>query len=126
VDFPYGEMLYRDRRGRVPDPYDPGRTIAGEWDDDSMESIELPGCYLAQPDAKSIPDATREEIAVARDLRLSDNSLDVEPGDRIRRGDTIPPASRNAYFVKVRPEPLTNPFTGWQPPLAIPLSQTEG
>ncbi len=126
MEFPYGETLYRDRRGRITDPYNPARTIAGDWDDDSMESIPLPGCYLAQPAATALPGATREEIAVARDLRLADNSLDVQPGDRIRRGTTVPPVPRDVYYVQVRPEPLRNPFTGWQPPLAIPLSQTEG
>jgi hypothetical protein len=117
MEFPFGATVYRDRRPQVPHEYTPGETTPGSWDDAS--TIELPGAFVASSSSNAVPDATRSQILTAKSLYVTDPSVDVQPGDRIRAGAAT-------YYVRVRPEADVNPFTGWQPLLEVPIEATEG
>lgn len=118
MEFPFGESLERERRKPVANPYNPARPIPGSWDG-PLDTISLPGGFVASSTSQALPDATREELRTSKSLYLTDTSLDVKAGDRIRRGS-------ETYYVRERPEGDMNPWTGWRPVVEIPLSMTEG
>lgn len=117
MDFPFGEIVYRDRRKLIVDPYDPTSTTPGPWTD--PDTIELPGAFVASSSSASIPDPVRSQVITTKSLYLSDPAADVLTGDRIRSGSST-------YSVDAKPEADRNPFTGWQPVQEIPLKLGEG
>lgn len=118
MEFPFGESPQRDRRQPKPNPYNPARPIPGSWDDE-LDTIPLPGAFVASSTSQAVPDATREELRTSKSLYLTDTTADLKAGDRIRRG-------AETYYVRERPEGDMNPWTGWKPVVEIPLSMTEG
>ena len=117
MGFAAGSTVYRDRRTSVDNPHNPARPKTGSWRDE-LDTITLDG-YVASSTSTSRSTATRSEILTAKSLFLTDPNADVQPGDRIR-------AENYVGYVEARPEADTNPFTGWQPYVEIPLTQSEG
>lgn len=115
--FPHGQLVKRDRRVPVEDPYNPDAEVPGSWDD--AETIELEDAFVASSSVTAVQDATRSQILGAKSLYLTDVDADVQVGDRIRAGGRV-------YFVNEIPEADVNPFTGWQPAVEIPLDLTLG
>jgi hypothetical protein len=123
MEFPFGQTVYRDRRARVTDPYNPSKTTEGSWD--SSLTITLPGAFIASSTSTRISDATRIEILTDKSLYLTDVTADVQTGDRVRTAD-MDFATGAGYKVPARPAADTNPFTGWTPAVEIPLELVEG
>jgi hypothetical protein len=108
----------RLRRPQIPSPANPARTVPGEWAD--AVSITLAGAYVGDGSSSSAPDPTRSQIVTSKSLYLTDVTVDVMPGDRIVT------AAGNEYDVRVKPDAVRNPFTGWCPVLEVPLVNVEG
>jgi hypothetical protein len=130
MEFPFGEQVVRERRQLVTDPYDPGTHVPGSWDD-PLNYLELERAFVASSSSTSPVNATRSQILTEKSLYLTDPSADVQAGDRIRRGgildeDTGKWSGGDVLYVHVRPAADTNPFTGWQPVVEIPLEVSEG
>lgn len=117
MGYPFGQTAVRERRKRIPDPYNPDAFIPGPWDDPDV--LQLPGAFVASSSSTSPSSATRSEILTTKSLYLTDATADVQAGDRIRVGATV-------YTVEVRPEADVNPWTGWQPAVEIPLKGVDG
>lgn len=130
MEFPFGELVVRERRQPVIDPYDPGTQVPGSWDD-PLTYLPLEQAFVASSSSTAPVDATRSQILTEKSLYLTDPHADVLPGDRIRRGgvldeDTGVWSGGDVLYVNVRPAADTNPFTGWQPVVEIPLDVSEG
>jgi hypothetical protein len=126
MEFPFGETAYRDRRAAVPSEHNPDRTTLVPWPEpgapepwEGIDTIELPGAWVASSSSTAVTDATRSSILTNKSLFSTDPSVDVRALDRIRVGGQI-------WYVRERPEADRNPFTGWQPVVEIPLEMTEG
>jgi len=128
MGFPHGQTLYRDRRKRIPDPNNPARTVGGDWDPDGV--LTLTGAYLDVPSSTAPTSPTRSQALEDRALYLPSASVDVAKGDRIRIGGTVAEPGDHVWFIRIRPATgaaaLHNPYTGWVPPLEVPLELTEG
>lgn len=118
MEFPFGETVVRERRRPVIDPYDPGTSVPGSWDD-PLDVLTIEGAFVASSSSTAVTDATREQILTDKSLYCTDPNVDVRAGDRIRRGADV-------FYVNSRPEADRNPFTGWQPVVEIPLDMSEG
>lgn len=129
MEFPYGERVVRERRQPVIDPYDPGTTVPGSWDN-LLAYFEIGSAFVASSSSVAPVDATREQVLTDKSLYCTDPAVDVRVGDRIRRGGTRGEdgiwRGGEVYYVNVRPEADRNPFTGWQPVVEIPLDMSEG
>ena len=130
MEFTFGEQVVRERRQLVADPYDPGTQVPGSWGD-QLDYLELERAFVASSSSTSPVNATRSQILTEKSLYLTDPSADVQPGDRIRRGGLFDGGSGTwaggeVLYVHVRPTADTNPFTGWQPVVEIPLEASEG
>ena len=130
MEFPFGEQVVRERRQPVTDPYDPGTQVPGSWEG-PVAYLELEQAFVASSSSTALVDATRSQILTEKSLYCTDPSVDVQAGDRIRRGgtfdeDTETWSGGEVLYVNVRPAADTNPFTGWQPVVEIPLDMTEG
>ena len=126
MDFPNGTTVFRDRRALVTDPNHPSRqTRDGDWD--VSLTIVLAGAFVASSSSSSTKNANRIEVLTAKSLYGTDPTADVVFGDRIRVGGTQSDlTSGTAYLVDAVPDADTNPFTGWQPAVEIPLRRDEG
>lgn len=130
MEFPFGEQVVRERRQPVIDPYDPGASVPGSWED-PLAYLEVEQAFVASSSSTAPVDATRSQILTEKSLYCTDASVDVQPRDRIRRGGTLDEdtgiwSGGEVLYVNVRPTADTNPFTGWQPAVEIPLDMTEG
>lgn len=126
MDFPFGQTVFRDRRGTKVDPYNPSKTRAIDEFDPEL-TIELAGAQVASTSSTALRNATRTEILTAKSLYLTDVDADVREGDRIRVGGSKDDLSSGvAYMVTARPASDVNPFTGWQPVVEIPLENVKG
>lgn len=130
MEFPFGEQVVRERRQQVLDPYDPGALVPGSWED-PLDYLEVEQAFVASSSSTAPVDATRSQILTEKSLYCTEPSVDVRPGDRIRRGgvrdeDTGTWSGGEVLYVNVRPAADTNPFSGWQPVIEIPLDMTEG
>lgn len=120
MDFHFGTTVYRLRAGEVPDPYNPGEMIRGDWADPDV--LPIPGAFVAQTSTAMLRTATRDQALEAKSL-FCEGSVDVEQGDRIRAGETGAPV----YTIDgIPPAADTNPWTGWTPPREIPLTRYVG
>lgn len=117
MTFPHGEVVFRDRAPQIPDPYHPGKTLAG--DHDAGTTISIVGAYVAASSSTAFSSATRAQVLSAKSL-YCDASADVEIGDRIRT------LSGGVWYVNELPTADVNPFTGWQPVREVPLDGTLG
>lgn len=129
MEFPFGEQVVRERRQPVIDPYDPDTQVPGSWGD-PLDYLEVEQAFVASSSSTAPVDATRSQILTEKSLYCTEPSVDVQPGDRIRRGgakgaDDIWRGGEVLY-INARPAADTNPFTGWQPVVEIPLDMTEG
>ncbi|WP_312672838.1 hypothetical protein [Microbacterium sp.] len=130
MEFPFGEQVVRERRIPVVDPYDPGTQVPGSWEG-PLDYLPLEHAFVASSSSSAPATVTRAQILTDKSLYLSEPSADVQPGDRIRRGGTFDEDAGTwsggvVLYVNARPEADTNPFTGWQPVVEIPLDMTEG
>ncbi|MEU4016182.1 hypothetical protein AB0E56_13065 [Microbacterium sp. NPDC028030] len=130
MEFPFGETVVRERRQMVTDPYDPGTQVPGSWGD-PLSYLVLEQAFVASSSSTAPTNATRAQILTEKSLYLTEPSADVQPGDRIRRGGTFDEDTQTwsggeVLYVNVRPAADTNPFTGWQPVVEIPLDLSEG
>ncbi|WP_431863020.1 hypothetical protein [Microbacterium algeriense] len=130
MEFPGGETVVRERRQPVTDPYNPAAQVPGSWED-PLAYLELKEAFVASSSSTAPVDATRSQILTEKSLYCTEPSVDVHPGDRIRRGgildeDTGTWWGGEVLYVNVRPAADTNPFSGWQPVVEIPLDMTEG
>lgn len=116
--YAFGQTVTRERRRPIQDPYDPAATIPGSWDG-PLDVLPLEGCYVDFGASSSVNDATRSPVSTTTTLFCPDSSVDVKAGDRIRVGADV-------WYVNERPAGYVNPFTGWAPPLEIPLDIEEG
>lgn len=108
--------ILRDRRPRVPDPYNPARTVPGAWADAS--TVEIGDSFIAPRSSTRNETATRSQVLTEVSL-FGPVGLDVAPGDRIRSGG-------DTYFVNVRPAEYVSPFDGWDAGIEVPLEEREG
>lgn len=118
MEFPNGSTVLRDRRKPIKDPYNPDSTVPGKWSD-RVDTIELPGAFIASSSSVGTASATRSQILTAKSLYLTDTTADVQAGDRIQDGTAI-------YEIEAVPTSDRNPFTGWQPVQEIPLKAVAG
>lgn len=118
MEFPGGETVVRERRLPVPDPYDPGATVPGSWED-PLATLSIENAFIGSSSSVAPVDATRSQVLTEKSLYCTNPDVDVQVGDRIRRGTEI-------FYVNARPAADTNPFTSWQPVVEIPLDMTEG
>ena len=130
MEFPFGELVVRERRMPVVDPYDPDTMVPGSWGD-PLAYLVLEQAFVASSSSTAPTSATRAQILTEKSLYLTDPAADVQPGDRIRRGGVLDVDSGvwsggDVLYVNVRPAADTNPFTGWQPVVEIPLDMNEG
>lgn len=129
MEFPFGEQVVRERRQLVIDPYDPGTSVPGSWEA-TLTYLELDGAFIASSSSTAPLDATRSQILTDKSLYCTEPSVDVLAGDRVRRGGSKGEdgiwRGGEVLYVNVRPAADTNPFTGWQPVVEIPLDMTEG
>lgn len=129
MEFPFGEQVVRERRQLVIDPYDPGTSVPGSWEA-TLTYLELDSAFIASSSSTAPLDATRSQILTEKSLYLTDPDADVRAGDRVRRGGSEGEdgiwRGGEVLYVNVRPSADTNPFTGWQPIVEIPLDMTEG
>lgn len=125
MGFSHGETVYRDRRPLVTDTVNPQRQVPGAWVDAATIAIE--GAYIGPASSRDASTATRDQTVTALSLFVTDTSVDVKKGDRIRvDGTEEDPDSGTAYMVIARPITDKNPFTGWSPVKEIPLELVEG
>jgi hypothetical protein len=115
--FAHGQTVLRDRRPQIADPYDPSRTIPGDWD--AATTVTIEGAAVLSDATSAIPDGARSELASGFTLFCSDPAADVQVGDRIRAGGMT-------LYVNSLPSSDVNPFTGWQPVREVPLDHTLG
>lgn len=129
MEFPFGEQVVRERRQPVIDPYDPDTSVPGSWGD-PLDYLKVEQAFVASSSSTAPVDATRSQILTEKSLYCTEPSADVQPGDRIRRGGTQGAdgiwRGGEVLYVNVRPTADTNPFTGWQPAVEIPLDMSEG
>ena len=129
MEFPGGETVVRERRQPVIDPYNPDARVPGSWED-PLAYLELEEAFIASSSSTAPLDATRSQILTEKSLYLTDPDADVRAGDRVRRGGSEGEdgvwRGGEVLYVNVRPAADTNPFTGWQPVVEIPLDMTEG
>ncbi len=118
MTFEHGETVTRERRKPVVNPYNPDRTVPGSWED-PLDVITLEGAYVDFGASTSTNDATREPVSTSVTLFCPDPDVDVKVGDRIRRGDDV-------WYINERPAGYAHPWTGWRPPIEIPLDLEEG
>lgn len=118
MEFPFGEQVVRERRQPVTDPYDPDASVPGSWGD-PLDSLTIEQAFIASSSSVAPVDATRRQVLTDKSLYCTDPDVDVQVGDRIRRGSEL-------FYVNARPAGDTNPFTGWAPVVEIPLDMTEG
>lgn len=111
MQFPHGETVFRDRRPQIPDPYNPARTVPGEFEDGT--TVTLSGCFVASSSSSNSGDATRNQILTSKSLYCAPGA-DVQAGDRIR-------TASGTWYVNVLSSADVNPFTGWQPAREVPL-----
>lgn len=115
--FGAGVTVLRDRRPMVEDPYNPARTVQGEWE--AAETVTITGAYVDLVSSTSPPDGARTSTESRYVLYLNNPAADVVKGDRIRVGDLT-------LYVNDVPHSPRNPFTGWQPVRVVPLDHTLG
>lgn len=114
MKFGYGQTVYRDRRQQVADPYNPARTEPGT----AVTTITIEGAYVGPASSVAIADPTRNQLQVQKSLYCAPTA-DVKVGDRIRAG-------AETFEVREFPDAPSNPFTGWQPVLEVPLERVVG
>lgn len=108
------------RRGQVADPYNPARTVQGGWSD-SVKS-RLDGAVILRSPGVSV--TADDRVGAAASVTLY-----VEAGADIRKGDGVSEnlsASMPDFVVEVVPVVNRNPFTGWAPPVEVPLVERVG
>ena len=108
--------IFRDRRPSIPDPYNPSRTVPGEWRD--ATTIEIPDSFIAPSSSAHSDTASRSQILTEVSLFAPVGS-DVRPGDRIRDGD-------ETYYLRVKPASFVSPFDDWEAGIEAPLEDREG
>lgn len=113
--FPNGQTVYRDRRAAVVDPYNPARTQPGAW---PGTTITIANAFVGPSSSVAVADPTRNQLQVQKSLYCAPDA-DVKVGDRIRAG-------AETFEVRELPDAPTNPFTGWQPVLEVPLERVVG
>lgn len=125
MGFLHGDTVHRDRRPLVTDSVNPARQVLGAWSD--ATTIEIPGAYIGPASSRDASTATRDQTVTALSLFVTDTTVDVKKGDRIRAGGTAEDlASGTPYMVNARPVTDKNPFTGWAPYMEVPLELVEG
>lgn len=115
MQFANGQIVFRDRREQVADPYNPARTEPGPW---PGVTVSIENAYIGPASSVAIADPTRNQVQVQKALYCSPDA-DVQIGDRIRSGS-------ETFEVRELPDAPTNPFTGWQPVLEVPLERVIG
>lgn len=118
MDLLFGQLVTRERRRRVVDPYDPENETLGSWED-PLDTLPLPGAFVASSSSSSVSTATRTQAITTKSLYLTDVAADVQLGDRVRWGSSV-------LYIEAMPAADTSPFTGWQPLQEIPLTETRG
>ncbi|MET4094569.1 hypothetical protein [Arthrobacter sp. UYCu712] len=114
--LPFGGAVERLRRRLVVDPYSREQTQA-DWTDPLRLSLD--GAFVASSSGTAQVSEDRSYIITTKSLYLTDAGADVLAGDRIVSAGIT-------YKVPTKPEADTNPFTGWQPVLEIPLQEVTG
>lgn len=108
--------IVRDRRKKIPDPYNPARTVWGPWN--TADTIEIDEAFIAPRLSTSSDTATRSQLLTEVSL-YGPVGADIQPGDRIRDDD-------DTYFVIVKPATYKSPFDGWAAGIEAPLEEREG
>lgn len=98
MQFAAGEQIVRERRQMVPDPYRPTVLVPGSWDG-PLDRLPIEGAFIASSSSVAPIDATRRQVLTDKSLYCTDTAVDVQEGDRIRRGGTLPPAFAPAIIT---------------------------
>lgn len=110
------EDFTRLRAQRIPDPYNPDRTVE-DWT--TPDELPLRGSWDSTgssfgSDPVRMPLTTTKRIAIFTPL------ADVAAGDRIRTADGA------IFTVTGRPARDINPWTGWRPTTVLTVEEGEG
>ncbi|NMW88054.1 hypothetical protein [Mobiluncus curtisii] len=116
IRFDMPQRFERLRAKFETDPYDPDSPGVPDWS--SPDVLEFEG-FLTESTSTILPDSVREQVSTSGVLTVTDPSLDIRVGDRVRQGGKI-------WQITGRPAKDKNPFTGWQPTLEITIQQLEG
>lgn len=94
-----------------------GRDTRSDWD--NADVIALPDSAVDRSSTSMIGDATRTGALESRSL-FCPGDADVEFGDRIIDEHGV------EYSIDGVPDRVRNPFTGWAPPMEVPLKRGVG
>jgi hypothetical protein len=117
--FKNGQSVVRERQQMVASPANPARLIPAGWDVLPLDVLTIAGASVASSSSALQASASRSQILTEKSLFVTDVSVDVLPGDRVRYGSSV-------GYVRAMPEADVNPFTGWQPVKEIPLEEVDG
>lgn len=114
-------VVYRWRRKRVPDKYNPAKQTVGPWSEADVVPIE--GAAVLSSSGAALRNEDRVGALTLKSLYLDDPEADVQKGD----GISLSPGGTSPEFqIEVLPQADSNPFTGWQPVREVPLKGAEG
>ncbi|RJT88124.1 hypothetical protein D6T64_12105 [Cryobacterium melibiosiphilum] len=116
MDFPFGQTVTRERRKLIDNPYDPTSPTQGSWDD--PDTITVYDAFVASSSSAAVPSATRTQVVTQKSLYCPP-ATDIVDGDRVKSGS-------HTYTVDAVPEADVSPFTGWAPPMEVPLVEVSG
>ncbi|CRH93341.1 hypothetical protein QP426_00645 [Pauljensenia sp. UMB1235] len=111
----FSERFERLRQVLVPSATNPDRMVKSA---DFGEPVEFFGFLDSQSSVES-SSVGREQVQVSATLFVSDLSVDIRRGDRIRSGERL-------WKVLGFPPAPMNPFTGWRPYREIRLAEVVG
>lgn len=110
------QKVQRQRAGLAPNPIT-GDMVRSDWQ--NPEVIDLEDAAIDRSSTSAVDDATRTSALEARSL-FCPGDADVQFGDRIVGPDG------EVYGIDGIPDRAVNPFTGWAPPMEVPLKRGVG
>ena len=110
------ESFTRLRARRIPDPYNPDRTVE-DWT--TPDELPLRGSWDSTGSSFG-SDPVRMHLSTSKRIAIFTPHADVNAGDRIRTLDGA------VFTVTGRPANDINPWTGWQPTVVLDVEEGEG
>lgn len=108
-------MPDRRRRVQVPDPHNPARMVGGDWG----AAVALPAPSWVETNANTVVAGPARAMRVTVATLFCPQGTDVQFGDEISDGGL-------SWIVDAIPTSNVNPFTGWRPPMEVPLREVTG
>ncbi len=117
--FAHGQMIERLRGRPLEDRYS-GQDRTFDWEDPQVAVV--PDSWVDRSASRRFTDLTRSQISDLLSLYCNDHDFELLVTDRIRVGGE----GGRVYEIEGIPTPEVNPFTGWVPPLEVPLGRAVG